>query len=135
MKAKAYLEEIEKLNTKIKNKTIEKDQWWDIAVSSTASYSGERVQSSGSQQKNQVAIATYMDYDRQIKKLIEKKNEIISTIEQLPTEEYDVLHKRYVQGMEFQEIADSKGLSYSWATTVHGRARAHVQKIIDQRGL
>ncbi len=137
MKAKEYLQQIRKLDKMIENKLIEKKQWQEIATGTTSRMDGERVQSSGSQQKMADAIDRALDIDAEIKLHIESlfrtKKDILSVIEQLNATEYDVLHKVYVQHLTLQEVADSYQNSYSWATTIHGHAIAHVQKILDGR--
>ena len=137
MKAKDYLKQIEKLDTLIQNKLAEKGRWKDIALGITTSTEGERVQSSGSQQKMADAINRCIDIEREIDSFVDSmvdlKKEIIQTIEQLNPTEYDVLHKRYIQNMTFDEIAEAKRKSKSWATTVHGRALQSVQRILDDR--
>lgn len=60
-----------------------------------------------------------------------QKKKIISVIEKLDGEEYDFLHMVYVQHIPLKEVAGAKHCSYSWATTFHGRALQHVQRIID----
>jgi DNA-directed RNA polymerase specialized sigma subunit len=83
------------------------------------------------------AVAKYVDLEREIKEHIDSamtaKNEIVEVIETLEADQYDVLHKRYIQNMNFKEIAFDCGNSESWATTVHGRALKIVQKILDER--
>lgn len=137
MKAKEYLQQAEDMNVVINNKMAEKAQWKDIALGITAHSDGERVQSSGSNQKMADAIARCIDIeaeiDRLIDRLIDLKLEITRTIEQLNATEYDVLHKRYIQGMQFDEIGAARNRSKSWATTVHGRALQNVQRILDAR--
>lgn len=138
MKAKEYLQKVEKLNKIIQNKLIEKEQWQTIAMSTSANAGdGDRVQSSGSKQKMADAVCKYIeieaDLDRHIDKLIDTKQEIIQTIEILNAIEYDMLHKVYIQGKTLDEVADEEKKSYSWATTVHGRALKHVQDILDNR--
>ena len=136
-RAQEYLEQIDKLNVMIENKSAEAAQWRGIALGITAHSEGERVQSSGSQQKMADAIDRVVDLQAEINRLIDKlidlKQEIIRTIELLNATEYDVLHKRYIQGMTFDEIGAAKGKSKSWATTVHGRALKAVQDILDKR--
>lgn len=137
MKAIDYLKQIEKLDTLIQNKLAEKARWKDVALGITTTTDGERVQSSGSQQKMADAINRCIDIEREIDlfvdTLVDLKKEIIRTIEQLNPTEYDVLHKRYIQNMTFDEIAEAKRKSKSWATTVHGRALQSVQRILDDR--
>lgn len=138
--AQRYLEQVEMLDVIIKNKLIEQRQWMDIALGITANMEGERVQSSGSQSKMADAVNKCVDMEAEIDdlvdKLIDTKREVIQTIEQVDSPiEYNVLHMRYIQFRELQEIADNYGKEYSWATTTHGRAIANVQKILDQRSL
>lgn len=130
-----FLEQPERLDTIIKNKLIEKQQWRDIALGITASMEGERVQSSGSQQKMADAIGRCVDMeaeiDRLVDKLIDTKKDVVQTIELLdsPTE-YNVLHMRYIQYKSLQEIADHYNRDYGWVTTTHGRALKSVQAIL-----
>lgn len=133
LRAKEYLQEIPKLNKLIKNKRIEKEQLLSIAYGITSHSEGERVQSSGNPQKMANAVETLVDYDREIDALAKRKKEIISDIEQLNSVEYDILHKIYVQGKNLYDVADLYDKSYSWVTTVHGRALKKVQDKLDSR--
>lgn len=137
MRAKDYLKRIEKLDAVIQNKRIEKEQWEDIARSVTGQMGGERVQSSGSQQKMADAMDNAVDIGSEIDSLLLKlaaeKQEIISTIEQLNATEYDLLHKVYVQHIDLYGVAEVYDKSYSWVTTVHGKALKSLQKILNQR--
>jgi DNA-directed RNA polymerase specialized sigma subunit len=136
MKAKDYLLQVVKLDRLIENKLIEIQQWKAIATGTTAHSEGDRVQSSGSQQKMADAVCRYVsieeEIDRYIDKLVDIKQEVIKTIEQLPATEYDVLHQIYIQGKTLDDVADRYSNSYSWATTVHGRALKKVQNILDK---
>lgn len=138
MNAKDYLRQVNKLDKLISNKIIEKEQWKAIATGITARSDGERVQASGSQQKMADAVCKYVELeneiDRYIDALIDAKKEVISTIEILPPVEYDLLHKIYIQDKTLDEVADRYKKTYSWATTVHGRALKHVQNILNMRG-
>ena len=66
MKAKDYLQQVQKIDVIIKNKIIEKEQWMSMATSTTASSDGERVQSSGSQQKMADAVVRYVELEADI---------------------------------------------------------------------
>lgn len=138
MDAKCFLKQVEKLDARIKNKLIEQQQWRDIALGITANMDGERVQSSGAKSKMAEAIDRCVDMETEINSLIDEliaiKQDVIATIEQLDSAiEYDILHKRYIQYMELQEIADHYGKEYGWCTTTHGRALKSVQGILDRR--
>lgn len=147
MKAKEFLRQIQKTDRMIENKLIEKEQWKAVALGTTAHIQTakiggvvqglDRVQQSGSQNKMADAVDRYIDIeaeiDRYIDKLVDLKKDVISVIEQLESVEYDLLHKVYVQGIALYEVPDYYDKSYSWATTIHGRALNNVQKILDKR--
>lgn len=136
--AQIYLEQVEKLDSIIKNKLIEKQQWKDIAFGITANMDGERVQSSGAKSKMADAINKCVDMeaeiDRLIDKLIDTKKDVIQTIEQLYSPiEYNVLHLRYIQYKTLQEIADHYGRDYDWAKLTCKRGCDHVQVILSRK--
>lgn len=137
MKAKDYLKQVEKLDTIINNKLIERAQWKAVALGVTSHSDGERVKSSGRPSKMADAVDKCVDMEREINSLIDKlidlKRDVTSVIEQLNATEYDVLHKRYIQNMSYYEIAAAKHRDYNWVTTVHGRALKNVQRILDER--
>lgn len=137
MEAKQFLNQLKKLDKMIENKLAEKARWKTMATGTTANIGGERVQSSGSKQKMADAVGRYVDIekeiDEQIDKLVDTRQEVISVIEKLNTTEYDLLHKVYVQYLSLYEVASMYKNTYSWATTVHGRALKNVQKILNER--
>lgn len=137
MRSKDYLLQIRKLDSLIKNKLTEVEHWKTVACGSGAYSEGERVQSSGNKQKMASAIDRYIDIQAEITadidRLIDLKQEVIRTIEVLSVDEYDLLHKVYVQGLTLQEVADHFDKSYSWATTIHGRALVSLQRVLDER--
>lgn len=137
MKAKEYMLQVQKLDTIIENKLAEVERWRDIATGTTAQSEGDRVQATGSKQRMADAVVQYVtiqaEINADIDRLADLKKEIIKTIESLSVDEYDILHKVYVQQMTLQETASMKDKSYSWVTTMHGRALANLQKILDER--
>ena len=151
MDVKKFLKQIRKIDKMIVNKESEIEQWKAIAEGTTAQMGGERVQSSGSQQKMADAVCKYASIQEEVEKhrneLIAVKQDVISVIESLDNAtEYDVLHKMYIGKIveredgskynhyfDFQEIADAYGMSYSWATTKHGTALKNVKIILDAR--
>lgn len=137
MNAKTYLKQLAKLDRLIENKMIEKARWRDVALGVVNRSEGERVQSSGSQQKMADALDKSVDIEREIAQkideLIDKRQEVISTIEQLNAVEYDLLHKVYVQYLTLKDVAHAYDRSDSWANYIHGQALKHVQNILDKR--
>lgn len=135
---KEYLNRIDDIDTRIRNKHIEKAQhhalMMDCATSITSNVSGDRVQSSGSKQRMADTVDDKLTYIQKIEKRIaeleKEKEEIISTIEQLPKDEYDVIHKCYVQRMQLKQVSYERDESYSSTTNVHGLALKHLSEII-----
>ncbi len=137
MKAKEYLLQIRKLDCLIKNKQKEIDHWKTVACSTGTYSEGERVQSSGNPHKMESAVDRYIDMQVEITadidRFIDMKKEVIRTIEVLPVMEYDLLHKIYVQGRTLDEVAEDYDKSRRWADSVHGRALASLQRVLDER--
>lgn len=136
--AQIFLEQVEKLDSIVQNKLIEKRQWHDIAMGITANMDGERVQSSGSQSKMADAVIKCVDMEAEIDSLIDRlidtKREVIQTIEQLDSAmEYKLLHLRYIQYIPLKNIADLWDVEYTNVTTMHGRALTGVQEIMDKK--
>lgn len=136
--AQLFLEQVEMIESIVRNKLVERQQLKEIALGITANMGGERVQSSGSQSKMADAVNKLVDMEaeinRYVDKLIDTKREVIRVIEQLNSPmEYNILHLRYIQFKDFQEIADKYGKEYGWATTTHGRALKSVQAILDEK--
>lgn len=139
MKAKEYLLQVSKIDKLIANKLIEKEQWRTIAQGTSGATEGERVQSSGSQQKMADAVHKMLEIESEINnyidRLVETKQEVIHMIEQLQPIEYDVLHIVYIQFKDFNDVAVKYNKSIKWVNRIHGRALANVQKIIDKMSL
>lgn len=136
--AQQYLEQVEMIDSIIRNKLIEQQQWREIALGITANMGGEKVQSSGSQSKMADAVAKIVDseaeIDRLVDRLIDTKREVIATIEKLSSPyEYRLLHARYIQFIDLTEIAERWGKEYTSITTAHGRALKNVQAILDRK--
>lgn len=129
-----YLAQIDKIDQMIENKQAEVQRWKDIATSTSAGISGERVSSSGNHDTMANAVCTYLDIeDEEITALKQKRAAILRTIEQLPADEYDLIHKVYVQKLTLKDVAYMRKKSYSWATTTHKKAKADLQKILNKR--
>lgn len=132
------MERVEKLDAQTECKLIEKQQWHDLALSITGQMGGERVQSSGSQQKMADALNRCVDMegeiDRTIAELVAAKKEVTDVLEQVdnPTE-YKLLHMKYIQHMELHTIARKFNSSYDWAKTTHGRALISVRDIMEKQ--
>lgn len=158
MTGKEYVEQIKKIDTKIKNKHIEKElkkqQYFDIALSIGAGgesiivtdakgheelHKMERVQSSSNGQRMTNAIVDGIDIERkideQIAELEAKRQSIIDDIEKLSEPEYDTLHILYVQHLTLDDVADKRKMSRRWADATHGTALQNLEKVSNCRNL
>ena len=137
MRAAEYLKQIQKFECIIKNKLEEKERWMAMATNVSAHIGGERVQSSGSQQKMADAVIESVDIEKQIaaevSRLIQKRNDIMQTIEQLDIMEYEFIYKVYVENLSLKEVAGYFCRSYGWATDFHRKTLRKVQIIIDAK--
>jgi len=131
MKAEAFLERLLKINSMIENKQFEIEQNMTAATGSTASYGTERVQTSPSSGKIENAVVNKVHIEREIEELKAERQRKIKVLERLPAKYYDILHKVYVQGLQYKTIAAAKKKSYSWASTTHNRAVNMLQDILD----
>lgn len=136
--AQLMLEQIENVDAIIENKLIERQQWRELALSITANMDeGERVQSSGSKSKMANAVERCLDMAdeilEQVEKLATKKKRATEVIEQLYSPmEYKVLHMRFIQYKDLQDIADYFGKDYEWAKATCKRGCGHVQAILNR---
>ena len=137
-KAKKFLRQIEDLDCKITNKLAEIEQWKSIALGTTVQLS-ERVQSSGSKSKMADAIDRYVEIEKEINKyidqLVDKRMEVIGVIEQLKTRHYDILHKMYIQKLNYYQLTEIYDRSYTNVTSLHGRALVELEKLIERLGI
>lgn len=106
MNAKEYVQQIEKLDSLIKNKTFEIERAKEIGIDVSGIHNAK-------------------------KQLINTRQEIIDNIQKLSPDHYDVLHKTYVQGKRLYEVAGEMDISYSYATKLHGWALQSLNRIIN----
>ncbi len=137
MEAKAFLQQVRRLDYEIENKLIERAQWLDLGRRVSPSYSGAGGKGSGGRGGLERAAVQLGDLDRELDKLVDKlirkKQRISSTLSKLPNaQEYEVLHLRYIQYLSLMEIADRWRVPYTNVTTIHGRALRNLQRILDE---
>jgi DNA-directed RNA polymerase specialized sigma24 family protein len=131
MKAITYLERIKKIDSMIRNKLRDYDRWVGVAEGLGGASNGERVQSSRNLHRGADAIGNYIDIEAEIRSLRRERQEIIETIERLPSTEYDLVYRLYVQDYTMKEIAYQKSKSYEWVKLKKRRALLLVQALLD----
>ena len=133
MKATTYLDRIKKIDAMINNKMRDHARWVEIAEGLGGASDGERVQSSRNLHRGADAIGNYIDIEAEIRSLKRERQEIIETIERLPSAEYELVYRLYVQDYSMKEIAYQLGKSYEWVKMKKRRALQLVQALIDER--
>lgn len=133
MDARRYMERVGELKEIIDNKIEERTLLYLEAVSTVTSGNGERVQTSTGAGAMTGTVEKYVDIDRKIAGYTREIQEIICTIEMLEHDEYDVLFKKYVQGMTLRDVARKREKAYSTTAHTHSRALRHLQEILNIR--
>lgn len=132
MTAEQYLDQIKKCDAMIKNRIRDHARWVEIAEGFGGAAVGERVQSSRNLHRGSDAIGRYIDIEQEIEKLKEERLSIIRTIEKLPSLEYEVIYKLYVQDYSIKEIAYQMRKSYRWVRYRKEDGLIHLQIMLDE---
>ena len=133
MSAREYLNRLLYLSEKIRADRERVERLKELAQKRTSSLSPDKVQSSGSASKTADAVCEWVVIEKQIATDEKKRQEIISTIEQLSPYESTVLYKRYGCDKSLKEIERELQRSYSWVSKTHRIAVKKVQLILDER--
>lgn len=136
IRAQDYLCRIKRLDAMIRNKKAELGRLRLITYNTGHKTDGVKVQTfqkSGKQGVVDACVDMEQEINAAIRTYIRERVEIIRTIEKLPLELYDLMHKIYVQGKSFQEAADEYGKSRSWVKGKHGKALKAVQNMLNAR--
>lgn len=131
MTAEQYLRQIETIDTTIAIKRKEYARLVASANSMGGFCAGERVQATRNLQRGADTIAEYIDVEIEIKALVAKKNAILDTLQRLPSKEYRLLYRVYVEGAMIKELPSEFKKSYSWVQMKKRKALEHLQNILD----
>lgn len=125
-----YLGMIEKLNLLINNKILEKEELFTIATKTTQDNDG-MPHATGTSDKVGNGTVKIVEKEAEIDRVIDLfydlKQEIIGQIQKLPADEYDVLHKSFVQGISLADIADEKGKSLTSIKKIRRNGISNIQ--------
>jgi len=136
LNAKEFLHEYRKISKIIENKLTRYEEWKATATGiTTGKIDGMKVQTTKNYKKMASAVENYVDIEKDIKEqinnLFEKEKRILRVLEQLPVDEYDVLHMIYIQNLRLYEVASKLEKSYSWVKLKHNTGINKVQVIMD----
>jgi DNA-directed RNA polymerase specialized sigma24 family protein len=134
MTAEEYVRQIAKIDALILNKQADYRRWKEIATGFGSFSVGDKVQGSKNLQQIPDAIGRYIDIESEVERLKQTRLEIIGTLEQLPTDKYEVLFRYYVLGHSLIEIAFHLKKSYERTKVIKREALNMVQRILDERG-
>lgn len=135
MKAKDYLNQLPLLDMKInlKIKELEGLRTKLVGVGGV-DYSDDRVQTSPKSNARFAEILHNIEclekeINDDIDKLVNKKHEIISQIQELKQpKQIEILYKRYVEYKSLEVIAREMGYSYQYAKELHRKALREMKK-------
>lgn len=135
MSNEEYLGMIEKLNLLISNKILEKEELFTIATKTTQDNDG-MPHATGTSDKVGNSTVKIVEKEAEIDRVIDLfydlKQEIIGQIQKLPAEEYDVLHKSFVQGIALSTIAEEKNKHVDTIKSVRRKGIANVRILNSQ---
>lgn len=134
MTAERFIQRVRHIDMILANKLKEYKRWVDTAEGLGGFSMGDRVQSSRNLSKIPDAIGRYIDLERDIEKLKRERSDILRVLESLPSEEYDLLYKLYVEDFKMKELAYFYRRSYDWVKKKKRLALRDLQRKLDERG-
>ena len=133
MDVKNYLKKVEQLESNLRASEELLHHIKTSATSISISY-GERVQSSGSQDKLGDTVTKVVDLEQEVLnkriELIKFKMKVISQFNKLENGNYiSLLVSRYLENKTLVEIAKEQGCSYGTIKTRHGEALSEFARV------
>lgn len=141
MKAINYLKQIKKLDSEINTAIEELAELEALATKTTSALGGERVQSSGSQDKMADCVVKIIERKNKLNADIDRLIDLKAEARQLICEACDdvcteLLHKRYFQKKSWEQIAVEMKYTYHWVSGgLHQRALTQLGKKLNERGV
>ena len=134
MKAKEYLQQLQKLDIIINQKLQELDELKKMGGIKCIDYTMEKVQSS---QKHYTTFENVLikiidmenEINTDIDKLVNKRHCIINQINELQNVQYiEILYKRYVEYKDLKKIAKEMEYTYDYIRKIHVKALQNFEK-------
>ena len=134
MQAKAFLNQTYRLESRIESKKARLQYWKDLAVSITSSIENTGHSSEVSRKIENCSIKILELEDEilsDIEKLVFTERKVKNAINSLSHPQYkNILEKRYLLHMSFEQIAVSEGYTYRWVQTLHKRALKYFEESV-----
>lgn len=133
--SKKYLQQIRLYDSHINTKLEDLHHLKEMVTKITPTLKDDVVSCGGDQDKLGDAIAKIVDLeaeiDRDIDRYVAAKQEISATLDKLTDpDQLQVLHKRYVQYMTWEQIACEMNMSYRNVCYIHGKGLQTVNQIL-----
>lgn len=115
MSGERLFEEIAKINELVVGKKADKEMLMDIATRITAGMDGMPHGSDVTDKVGNIA-AKLATLSSEIEALEQRRDKLMAILESLPPDEYGALHRHYIRGMTWEEVAEDMNIS---RTTVY----------------
>lgn len=135
-----WLEQVKKMDELINAKIAEKQRLIEIATDiSPRVPDGIPPTNTGTvSQKMQNAVINLIDLERQIDKLIDEyiecKQNVVKVLEKLPSVQYGVLHRHYIRGMTWEQVAEDMNYSTMQIWRIRKKSLKNLEDVIGQGG-
>lgn len=133
--AKAFLKQVELIDTHINNKLEELSRLKDMVYKITSTLKADVVSGSGNQDKLGDGVARIIDLEAEINRtvddFVDKKKMVSAIIDQIQDpDQLQVIHKRYIEHLTWEEIACQMHMTYRNVCYIHGRALQTVEALL-----
>lgn len=137
MDAKEYLQQVRNADILIKDKMEELAELETLATKINALNEGERVQASGNQDKMADVVCKIADLktdiEAEVDNLLKLKREVRNVINRVSEPVLmSVLHKRYLQFKQWEQIAVELDVSWRHTLRLHGKALREIEKLLNK---
>lgn len=134
MNAKQWLSRARNIDREIDGLMRTRDETRARVMSITQSLTGEVVQSTKDPHKFDRLVELENEIDKRIDELLLVKKEIENGISVLSNGTYrELLRRRYLQGLTFEQIAVEMNYSWRHVCTLHGRALLMMEGVLNGR--
>lgn len=107
-----WLSQIGKLNQMIDAKIAERDQIRMLATNTVGNLDGMPHAPGISDKVGSLAVklvALEADINALVDQYVDRRQEVVEVLERLPEREYGVLHRYYIRGMTWEQVAEDMG--------------------------
>ena len=134
--AQEFLRQVRLYDIHINSLLEEKAQMETLARKVTSTWGGERVSSSGNQDKLGDTVSKIIDLerkiDRAVDRFVDKKAEVKAILEKIQKpDELELLLKVYIHYETLEKVACEMNMTYRNACYIHGRALQTVEALLN----